>query len=45
MFQSDLDHWLDYSNKDRTHTGKMFCGKEVAALEDVKIICEKKIVA
>jgi len=25
--QTDLDNWLDYYNNERTHQGKMCCGR------------------
>jgi len=46
MLQTDLDHWLDYYNNERTHQGKMCCGRTpMDTLEDGKIICEEKMIA
>jgi len=46
MLQTDLDRWLDYYNNERTHQGKMCCGRTpMDTLEDGKIICEEKMVA
>ena len=46
MLQTDLDLWLEYYNNERTHQGKMCCGRTpMATLEDGKIICEEKMVA
>jgi hypothetical protein len=25
--QADLDEWLEYYNRERTHQGKMYCGR------------------
>ena len=25
--QKELDEWMEYYNKDRTHQGKMYCGR------------------
>ncbi|MDP5147067.1 IS481 family transposase, partial [Shewanella sp. ULN5] len=27
MLQKDLDAWINYYNNDRTHQGKMCCGR------------------
>ena len=44
--QDDLDIWLDYYNNERTHQGKMCCGRTpMDTLEDGKIICQEKMVA
>lgn len=46
MLQTDLDHWLDKYNNERTHQGKMCCGRTpMETLEDGKKICEEKMVA
>jgi transposase InsO family protein len=46
MLQSDLDDWLDYYNNERTHQGKMCCGRTpIATLEDSKMIWKEKMVA
>ena len=44
--QSDLDAWMFTYNNERTHQGKMRCGKTpMATLEDGKQICKEKFVA
>ena len=44
--QSDLDVWLDYYNNERTHQGKMCCGRTpMQTLEDGKQIWQEKFVA
>jgi transposase len=44
--QLDLDQWIEYYNKERTHQGKMCCGRTpIETLEDGKAICEEKMVA
>lgn len=44
--QEDLDIWLDYYNNERTHQGKMCCGRTpMDTLEDGKTICLEKMVA
>ncbi len=44
--QEDLDVWLDYYNNDRTHQGKMCCGRTpMETLEDGKSIWQEKLVA
>jgi len=44
--QEDLDIWLEYYNNERTHQGKMCCGRTpLDTLEDGKIICQEKMVA
>jgi transposase InsO family protein/molybdenum-dependent DNA-binding transcriptional regulator ModE len=44
--QEDLDIWLDYYNNERTHQGKMCCGRTpMDTLEDGKSICKEKMVA
>lgn len=46
MLQADLDQWLQYYNHERTHQGKMCCGRTpLVTLEDGKLICEEKMVA
>ena len=44
--QLDLDQWIEYYNNERTHQGKMCCGRTpIETLEDGKSICEEKMVA
>jgi len=44
--QLDLDQWIEYYNNERTHQGKMCCGRTpMETLEDGKAICEEKMVA
>jgi transposase InsO family protein len=44
--QLDLDQWIQYYNNERTHQGKMCCGRTpMETLEDGKSICEEKMVA
>lgn len=44
--QKDLDEWLDYYNNERTHQGKMCCGRTpLATLEDGKSLWEEKLLA
>lgn len=44
--QADLDDWLVYYNWERTHQGKMCCGRTpMATLEDGKKIWQEKFVA
>ena len=46
MLQSDPDSWLHYYNHDRTHQGKMCCGRTpIATMEDSKQIWKEKMVA
>jgi hypothetical protein len=41
--QIDLDEWLVYYNEQRTHQGKMCCGRTpLATLEDEKRIWKEK---
>jgi transposase InsO family protein len=41
--QQDLDVWIDSYNHDRTHQGKMCCGRTpTATFEDGKKICREK---
>ncbi len=43
--QSDLDEWLQYYNNERTHQGKMCCGRTpMATLEDGKSIWKEKCI-
>ncbi len=43
--QQDLDEWLLYYNQERTHQGKMYCGRTpLATLEDGKQIWKEKFV-
>ncbi len=44
--QADLDAWLVYYNRERTHQGKMCCGRTpIETLEDGKRIWKEKFVA
>lgn len=44
--QADLDQWLIYYNTQRTHQGKMCCGRTpIATLEDGKQVWKKKFIA
>ena len=44
--QEDLDVWLNYYNNDRTHQGKMCCGRTpMETLDDGKSIWQEKLVA
>jgi transposase InsO family protein len=44
--QKDLDEWLEYYNNERTHQGKMCCGRTpIETLEDGKSIWKEKLVA
>lgn len=43
--QADLDIWLEYYNNDRTHQGKMCCGRTpMATLLDGKSVWQEKFV-
>lgn len=43
--QKDLDEWMQYYNNERTHQGKMCCGRTpMETLEDGKSICQEKII-
>lgn len=43
MLQRDLDDWLKYYNLERTHQGKMCCGRTpIVTLEDGKRIWQEK---
>lgn len=44
--QTDLDEWLEYYNNERTHQGKMCCGRTpMETLEKGKEIWQEKLVA
>ena len=44
--QNDLDEWLDYYNTERTHQGKMCCGRTpMETLLDGKSIWKEKFIA
>lgn len=44
--QEDLDAWIDSYNHERTHQGKMCCGRTpMATFEDGKRICREKLIA
>ena len=44
--QADLDEWMEYYNNERTHQGKMCCGRTpIEKLEDGKEIWQEKLVA
>lgn len=44
--QKDLDEWLEQYNNERTHQGKICCGRTpIATLEDGKSIWKEKLVA
>jgi transposase InsO family protein len=44
--QADLDAWMHAYNHERTHQGKMCCGRTpMATLEDGKLICREKLIA
>ena len=44
--QTDLNEWLEYYNNERTHQGKMCCGRTpMETLEDGKKLWEEKLVA
>ena len=46
MLQADLDEWMTYYNNERTHQGKMCCGRTpLETLEEGKLICEEKMLA
>jgi len=46
MLQVDLDQWLEKYNYERTHQGKMCCGRTpMETLEDGKNIWQEKLVA
>lgn len=44
--QKDLDEWLEYYNNERTHQGKMCCGRTpMETLEDGKSLWMEKMIA
>ena len=44
--QTDLDAWITSYNHERTHQGKMCCGRTpIATFEDGKRICREKLIA
>jgi transposase InsO family protein len=44
--QADLDAWITSYNHERTHQGKMCCGRTpMATFEDGKRICREKLIA
>ncbi|MBI3187522.1 MAG: IS3 family transposase, partial [Gammaproteobacteria bacterium] len=44
--QLDLDEWIKYYNHDRTHQGKMCCGRTpMATFMEGKEICRSKLIA
>ena len=44
--QKYLDDWLEYYNNERTHQGKMCCGRTpMDTLEDGKKLWKEKLVA
>jgi transposase InsO family protein len=44
--QADLDAWIDSYNHERTHQGKMCCGRTpMATFEDGKRICQEKSIS
>ena len=44
--QLDLDQWIEYYNNERTHQGKMCCGRTpMETLKDGKSICQEKMIA
>jgi transposase InsO family protein len=44
--QADLDVWITSYNHERTHQGKMCCGRTpIATFEDGKRICREKLIA
>lgn len=43
--QEDLDAWIEYYNHERTHQGKMCCGRTpIATFEEGKTISQEKII-
>ena len=43
--QKDLDDWVNFYNHDRTHQGKMCCGRTpMQTFLDGKKICEEKVI-
>ncbi len=46
QLQSDLDHWMHSYNYERTHQGKMCCGRTpIATFDEGKRICQEKLIA
>jgi transposase-like protein len=46
VLQADLDAWISSYNHERTHQGKMCCGRTpMATFEDGKEICREKLIA
>lgn len=46
VLQADLDEWIDFYNNERTHQGKMCCGRTpMETLEDGKKVWAEKFVA
>ena len=46
QLQNDLDEWMDYYNTERTHQGKMCCGRTpMETLIDGKTIWKEKFIA
>lgn len=44
--QNDLDEWINYYNNERTHQGKMCCGRTpIETLNDGKLIWKEKCIA
>ena len=44
--QADLDEWIEYYNNDRTHQGKMCCGRTpIETFIDGKKIWQEKLIA
>lgn len=44
--QTDLDLWIDFYNNERTHQGKVCCGRTpIQTFTDGKAICDEKIIA
>ncbi|MCB9464333.1 MAG: IS481 family transposase [Candidatus Eisenbacteria bacterium] len=44
--QADLDAWIDHYNNERTHQGKMCCGRTpMQTMRDARSIWEEKVVA
>ena len=44
--QKDLDEWLEHYNYERTHQGKMCCGRTpIETLEDGKMLWKEKMLA
>jgi len=45
QLQNDLDEWLDYYNNERTHQGKICCGRTpMETLLDGKQIWQEKFI-